>query len=102
MTDITSKVGFAVTALWLSIGAAIAADSSQGPGLAHFFNGCSPPRPVQMHVCLGPNSQNGNVYFVLKPGETHQLHVQQWSTYTYNCDGPAPQRCIPDGWTPYQ
>ncbi len=48
---------------------------------------------VYVHVCYGPNGQDGATYFSIPPMEVHQLHVQQYSTFTSACGTILPVTC---------
>jgi hypothetical protein len=45
------------------------------------------------HVCYGWNGELGGMSFVVPPGEVHQTHVQQYSTFIFRCGIIAPFIC---------
>src|SRR6516162_7421578 len=61
-------------------------DSSRCKGLASFHNRCS-NQTLYVHVCYGAGG--GITNFTLPPGQAHQLHVSQWTTFDWACGSPS-------------
>src|ERR1700680_2281610 len=54
------------------------------------FTTYSLPVSRRTHVCYGPNGQDGTINFSIPPMEVHQIHVQQYSTFTSACGTIVP------------
>ena len=93
MKNLFNAKALLTTAILLATGSQVwAADASQCAGRSIVFKNTSSNQIWSYHICQGPNGRNGVSNFQLRPNETHQLQVGQYSTYDLGLAGVS-DRC---------
>jgi len=85
-------VMISILSLAIDFTPAYALSSSDCAGVSKLTNTCDDVA-AYFHVCYGRDGEFGTMNFSVPPGESHQIHVQQYSTFISRCGIITPFMC---------